>query len=72
MSLKVVISFEVADFTDFKSVFEQGRPYREEASISESEAYRNIDSPNSVWVIDTATSREAFGGSLLPMPKSNE
>ena len=60
MGIKIIISFEVADFADFKSVFQKGRPYREEAGISESEAYRNIDSPNSVWVIGTATSKEAF------------
>lgn len=60
MGIKIINSFEVADFADFKSVFQKGRPYREEAGISESEAYRNIDSPNSVWVIGTATSKEAF------------
>ena len=49
------------DYTSFKSRFEQGRPYREEAGIS-AEAYRNIDSPNNVWVIGTATSKEAFRG----------
>ena len=60
MNIKIIMSFEVADFADFKSGFEKGRPYREEAGISESEAYQNIDSPNSVWVIVTATSKEAF------------
>ena len=60
MSIKVIISLEVADYASFKSGFEQGRPYREEAGISESDAYRNIDSPNNVWVIGTATSKEAF------------
>ena len=60
MSIKVIISFEVADFIGFKSVFEQLRSYREEAGISESEAYQSIDSPNSVWVIATATSKETF------------
>ena len=60
MSIKVIISLEVADYASFKSGFEQGRPYREEAGISESDAYRNIDSPNDVWVIGTATSKEAF------------
>ena len=49
------------DYASFKSRFEQGRPYREEAGIS-AEAYRNIDSPNNVWVIGTATSKEAFRG----------
>ena len=49
------------DYASFKSRFEQGRPHREEAGIS-AEAYRNIDSPNNVWVIGTATSKEAFRG----------
>lgn len=60
MSIKVIVSLEVADYASFKSAFEQARPYREEAGISESEAYRNIDSPNNVWVIGTATSQETF------------
>ena len=62
MSIKVIISLEVADYASFTSGFEQGRPYREEAGISESDAYKNIDSPNNVWVIGTATSKEAFLG----------
>ena len=69
MSIKVIISFEVADYTSFKSVFEQARSYREEAGISQSEAYRNTESSNNVWVIGTATFTESFWGSLLPMPK---
>ena len=60
MSIKVVVSFEVADFADFKSRFEEARPHREAAGMSETEAYRKIDSPNSVWVIGIATSKEAF------------
>ena len=60
MSVKVILSMEVTDFTGFKSGFDQGRPYREEAGISESEAYQNIDSPKNAWIIGTATSKEAF------------
>ena len=60
MSIKVIVSFEVADYTSFKSVFEQARSYREEAGISQSEAYKNTDSPSNVWVIGAATSKEAF------------
>jgi hypothetical protein len=60
MSIKFVISFEVANFDDFKTGFEQGRPFREEAGISESEAYRNLDSSNNVWVLGTVTYKEAF------------
>lgn len=62
MTIKVIVSFEVRDFDDFKAGFEQARPHREEAGISESEAYRNLDSSNNVWVIGTATSKEAFLG----------
>ena len=62
MSMKVIVSLEVADYASFKSGFEQGRSYREEAGISESEAYRYIDSPNNMWVIGTATSKEEFLG----------
>ena len=53
--MKVVISLEVAGFATFKSGFEQGRAYREEAGITESDAYRNMDSPNHAWGIGTAT-----------------
>ena len=35
MSIKVIVSFEVGDFADFRSRFEQARPHREEAGISE-------------------------------------
>ena len=60
MSVKVIVSVNVADFADFKSGFEKGRSAREEAGISESEAYQNMDAPNNVWVIGTATSKEAI------------
>ena len=60
MSIKIIISLDVSDFDQFKSVFETAREYREEAGISESEAYRNIGSPNNVWIIATAVSKEAF------------
>ena len=60
MSIKIIMSFEVAEFANFKAGFENGRPYREEAGICDSEAYQSIDSPNNVWVIGTATSKEAF------------
>ena len=60
MSVKVIVSVGVADFTDFKSGFDQGRPQCEEAGISESEAYQNMDSLNNLWVIGMATSKEAF------------
>jgi hypothetical protein len=60
MSVKVVISLEVADFATFKSVFEQSASHREEAGITESGAYQNMDSPNNVWVIGIVTSKEAF------------
>ena len=60
MSVKVIVSVDVEDFTAFKSVFEKGRSAREEAGILESEAYQNVDLPNNVWVIGTATSKEAI------------
>ncbi|MCL0031557.1 hypothetical protein M1N55_05960 [Dehalococcoidia bacterium] len=60
MSVKIIVSLEVENFDHFKSVFEKGRPYREQAGISESDAYRNIDSPKSAYVIGTATSKEVF------------
>jgi hypothetical protein len=60
MSVKVIVSLDVADFRNFKSRFDNGRSAREDAGISESEAYQNMDLPNNVWVIGTATSKEAI------------
>ena len=60
MSIKFIISFEIAGFADSKSGFEQGRPYREEAGISWSEPYRKIDLPNGVCLTGTATCKESF------------
>lgn len=60
MSVKVVISLEVANFATFKSVFEQAKSHREDAGFTESDAYRNMDSPSNAWVIGTVTSKDAF------------
>ena len=49
----------MAGCAEWKSIFERSRPRREAAGISESEAFRNADSPNNVWVIGVATSKDA-------------
>ena len=59
MSIKILISFEVRDFSEMKSVFDAAADARTEAGIA-AEAYRNMDAPNNVRIICTATSKEAF------------
>jgi len=59
MSIKILISFEVRDFSEMKSVFDAAADARTEAGIV-AEAYRNMDAPNNAWVIGTAPSKEAF------------
>jgi heme-degrading monooxygenase HmoA len=59
MSVKVLLSLEVEDFNKMKSVFDAAENARTEAGIT-AEAYRNMDVPNNVWVISTASSKEAF------------
>ena len=59
MSIKILISFEVRDFSEMKSVFDAAADARTEAGIA-AEAYRNMDAPNNAWVIGTAPSKEAF------------
>ena len=59
MSIKILISFEVRDFGEMKSVFDAAADARTEAGIA-AEAYRNMDAPNNAWVIGTAPSKEAF------------
>lgn len=60
MSVKVLLSLEVEDFNKMKSVFDAAENARTEAGIT-AEAYRNMDVPNNVWIISTASSKEAFG-----------
>ena len=44
MSIKILISFEVRDFSEMKSVFDAAADARTEAGIA-AEAYRNMDAP---------------------------
>ena len=59
MSITVIISFEVEDFDKLKSVFDAAEKFRTEAGITAA-AYKNMDAPNNVRIICTATSKEAF------------
>jgi len=59
MSLKVIISFDVADTEHFRKAFNERDGARREAGIS-AECYVQIDAPNTVWVIGDAPSKEAF------------
>ena len=70
MSIKILISFEVRDFSEMKSVFDAAADARTEAGIA-AEAYRNMDAPNNAWVIGTAPSKEAFTAFFRPQPKKS-
>ena len=59
MSLKVIISFDIADKENFKKAFNERAEARREVGIS-AECYSQIDAPNTVWVIGDAPSKEVF------------
>ena len=59
MSITIIVSFNVEDFDKWKSEFDSGESSRTEAGLTTT-AYRKIDALNNVWVIGTATSKEAF------------
>jgi hypothetical protein len=59
MSVTVIVSLKVADFDDWKAVFDSAASSREEASIN-AKAYQNIDDPNNPIAIGTASSKEEF------------
>ncbi len=59
MSIKVLISFEVEDFDETKCNFDDNKSFRTAAGLS-AEIYKNIDAPNSAWIIGAAPSKQAF------------
>ena len=59
MSITVSVSMQVADFDDWKAVFDARKNDRAEAGIH-AKAYRNVDDPNNACAIGTAPSKEAF------------
>ena len=59
MSVTVIVSLKVADFDDWKAVFDSAASSREEAGIN-AKAYQNIDDPNNPVAIGTASSKEEF------------
>ena len=59
MSITVSVSMQVADFDDWKAVFDARENDRAEAGIH-AKAYRNVDDPNNAYSIGTAPSKEAF------------
>ena len=59
MSVTVIVSLKVADFDDWKAMFDSAASAREEAGIN-AKAYQNIDDPNNPIAIGTASSKEEF------------
>ncbi len=59
MNVTVIVSLKVADFDDWKAVFDAGAISRDEAGI-DAKAYQNIDDPDNPIAIGTAPSKEAF------------
>lgn len=59
MSIQIIVSFHVADFDKFKTLFDARAGARTEAGLT-GKLYREIDAPNSPVVIGTAPSKEAF------------
>ena len=59
MSVTVIISIKVAEFSKWKAVFDALAEERVEAGLNAA-AHQNIDDPNNAIVIGTAPSKEAF------------
>ena len=59
MSITVIVSLQVADFDDWKAVYDARENDRVEAGIH-AKTYRNVDDPNNAYSIGTAPSKEAF------------
>ena len=59
MSVTVIVSIKVAEFSKWKAVFDALAEERVEAGLN-APAHQNIDDPNNAIVIGTAPSKEAF------------
>ena len=59
MSVKVIVSFEVEDWDNFKSKFDSFEPFRTEANIT-ANAYKQVGTADTVYIIGDAPSIEAF------------
>ena len=59
MSVTVIVSLKVAEFFQWKAVFDALSKERAEAGLN-AVAHQNIDDPNNAIVIGTAPSKEAF------------
>ena len=61
MSVTVIVSLKVAEFSKWKAGFDAHAEDRAEAGLN-ALAHQNIDDPNNAIVIGTAPSKEAFIG----------
>ena len=59
MSVTVIVSLKVAEFSKWKAGFDTHAEDRAEAGLN-AVAHQNIDDPNNAIVIVTAPSKEAF------------
>ena len=59
MSITVIISHEVKDFDTWKQVFDAHESNRASLGMK-TKPYRKLDSPNTVFVIGEAPSRQVF------------
>ena len=59
MSVTVIVSLKVAEFSKWKAGFDAHAEVRAEAGLN-AVAHQNIDDPNNAIVIVTAPSKEAF------------
>ena len=59
MSVTVIVSLKVAEFSKWKAGFDAHAEDRAEAGLN-AVAHQNIDDPNNAIVIGTAPSKEAF------------
>ena len=59
MRITVIVSLQVADFDDWKAVYDARENDRVEAGIN-AKAYWNVNDPDNAYSIGTAPSKEAF------------
>jgi hypothetical protein len=48
---QIFIQHEVADYDAWRPIFDSDKPGREAAGVSEVAVLRDVDNPNSVWMV---------------------
>jgi hypothetical protein len=58
--VKVILTHEVANYSDWKKVFDAGEPLRQQAEFKTIGVYSSIDNSKLITIIGECTSAESF------------